>query len=159
METNIQKSKRPSLRFNENEIKLALKAMDKLEKPLNLMYYLMEREDEQPFVLIFISAKNIELEKFLDREKRDTDLLFEIDDTRNLFAVVCQETKVDGAYRFAERLLRNLIEENADTVYCIELEVRSTKHDVKDVIFKSVERYITSIKENKEGEIVFRSLH
>ncbi|HHD79161.1 MAG TPA: hypothetical protein ENK98_05960 [Epsilonproteobacteria bacterium] len=159
MSEKVKQTRRPSLRFNEAEIKLSLAVMEKMEKPLELMYYLMEREHEKPFVLILISAKDIELESLLRSEKRDTDLLFEIDESKNLFALICQETKVDGGYRFAERLLRSLLLNNAHTLYCTEMEVRSTKYDIKEVIFKAIESYITAKKEKKESEIVFRSLH
>jgi recombinational DNA repair protein RecR len=151
-------TRRPTLRFNESEIKLALSVMDKMEKPIELMYYLMDREREKPFVILLISAENIELESLLSQEKRDTDLLFTIDESKNIYALICQETKVDGAYRFAERLLRTLVLNNAHSIYCTEMEIRSTKYAIKEVIFKSIESYITANKEKKEGEIIFRSL-
>ena len=159
MSADAKKTRRPSLRFNESEIKLALSVMDKMEKPIELMYYLMEREHEKPFVIILISAKDIELGSLLKSEKRDTDLLFEIEETKSLFALICQETRVDGGYRFAERLLRSVVSNNGHSVYCTEMEVRSTKYAIKEVIFKSIESYITALKENKESEIVFRSLN
>ncbi len=156
MSETSTKTRRPSLRFNEKEIKLALKMMEKMEKPIELMYYLMEREDEKPFVIILLSAKEIELASLIRTEKRDTDLLFNIDENQNLFALICQETKVDGGYRFAERLLRTVVLDNGHSVYCTEMEIRSTKYDIKEVIFKAIENYISAKKEN---EIVFRSLH
>jgi len=61
MSEEVKKTRRPSLRFNESEIKLALSVMENMEKPIELMYYLMERENEKPFVIILISAKDIEL--------------------------------------------------------------------------------------------------
>jgi len=159
MNEKIKKSRRPNLRFNESEIKLSLSVMEQMEKPIELMYYLMEREHEKPFVIILISAKEIDLAYLLKKEKRDTDLLFDIDAEKNLFALICQETRVDGGYRFAERLLRSITLENAHTIYCTEMEVRSTKYAIKEVVFKSIESYITACKEKKESEIVFRSLH
>jgi len=159
MSEETKKSRRPSLRFNESDIKLALSVMKKMEKPLEIMYYLMETEREKPFVIILISAEDIKLKKLLKSEKRDTDLLFRVNKVQNLFALICQETKVDGGYRFAERLLRSLVLNNANTIYCSEMEVRSTKYDIKDVIFKSIEGYADAKKEEKENEIIFRSLH
>jgi hypothetical protein len=155
---NDQAVRRPSLRFNESEIKLSLNVMDKMQKPIELMYYLLKRENENPFVIIFISAENIELESILEKEKRDTDLLFEIDKSANLCALICQETKVDGAYRFSERILRTLKAENANEIYCTQMEVRTTRYEIKDVVFKAIESYIIAKKENKESEIIFRTL-
>jgi len=159
MSEEAKKARRPSLRFNESEIKLALSVMEKMEKPIELMYYLMEREHEKPFVIMLISAVDIDVESLLNEEKRDTDLLFKIDEERNIYALICQETKVDGGYRFAERLLRTLVLHNAHTIYCTEMEVRSTRYDIKEVIFKAIESYINAHKEQKESEIVFRSLN
>ena len=159
MSDEARKTRRPNLRFDESEIKLALTMMEKLKKPMEVMYYLMERENEKPFVLILLSAKDVELGSLLETEKRDTDLLFEIDKEKNLFALICQETRVDGGYRFAERLLRTLELNNAHAVYCTEIEVRSTLYDIKEIIFKSIESYINVKKEQREGEIVFRSLY
>jgi len=158
MSEDVKKTRRPSLRFNESEIKLALSVIEKMEKPIELMYYLMDREHEKPFVIILISAEDIEVASLLEEEKRDTDLLFEIDENKKLFALICQETKVDGGYRFAERLLRSLISNNAHTIYCTEMEIRSTKYAIKEVIFKSIESYIMAKKEKKKSEIIFRSL-
>jgi hypothetical protein len=155
---NDKAVRRPSLRFNESEIKLSLNVMDKMQKPIELMYYLLKRENENPFVIIFISAENIELESILEKEKRDTDLLFEIDKSANLCALICQETKVDGAYRFSERILRTLKAENANEIYCTQMEVRTTRYEIKDVVFKAIESYIIAKKENKESEIIFRTL-
>ena len=133
--------------------------MEQLEKPLELMYYLMERDYENPFVMILISADDDNIESTLGSQKRNTDLLFKIDDERNLLALICQETKVDGGYRFAERLVRTLVFNKADTIYCTEIEVRSTKYEIKEIIFKAIESYITAIKEEKKGEIIFRSMY
>lgn len=159
MSQEVKQARRPSLRFNESEIKLALSVIEKMQKPLELMYYLMERENEKPFVLMLISANDIDVVSLLKSEKRDTDLLFEIDKGQSLYSLICQETKVDGAYRFAERLLRTLVLHNAHTIYCTEMEVRSTRYDIKEVVFKLIESYINAKKEKKESEIVFRSLN
>jgi len=153
-----KQARRPKLRFNEAEIKLALSVMGQLEKPIELMYYLMERENEKSFVIIFLSGDGIELESIIKLEKRDTDLLYTLDKSKNLFALICQETKVDGAYRFAERLMRNLILNNATEIYCSELEVRSSKHPAQEIIFKSIENYNKLKKDKKENEIIFHSL-
>lgn len=153
-----KKVRRPKVRFNESEIKLVLSLMDKLQKPIELMYYLMERENETSFVIILLSGNGIKLEKTVKLGKRDTDLLYTIDKDKNLFALICQETKVDGAYRFAERLLKKLIVNNITQIYCSEIEVRLTKHPVQEVIFKSIENYNKIKKDKKENEIIFYSL-
>ncbi len=158
MGEEVEKKRRPTLRFTESDIMLALAMNNKLEKPMELLYYLMIREKETPFVLILLSAQDIALETILKQEKRDTDLLFEIDKEKNLYVLLCQETKVDGGYRFAERLVRTLVLDNAHSIYCTEIEVRSTKYNIKEVIFKAIESYISARSQGKEKEIIFRSL-
>lgn len=158
MGEKIKRMKRPSLRFNESEIKLALDVIEKMYRPIELMYYLSERAQEDPFVILFISAEDIDLEEILYEEKRDTDILFKIDKERHLFSIICQETKVDGAYRFAERLLNVVVDKGGTFVYCSELEVRSSKYAINEIIFKAIEIYLHAVKEKRGNIIHFSSL-
>lgn len=160
MDKNLDKKyvRRPKIRFNESEIKLAFSVMEQLKKPLELMYYFMEQESEKSFVIIFLSAKGIDVDSIVKLEKRDTDLWYILDKGSNLYALLCQETKVDGAYRFAERLLDNMTRNNATDIYCSELEILSTKYPIEEVIFKSIENYNKLKQDKKENEIVFHSL-
>ena len=158
MSEDVKKTRRPSLRFNESKIKLILDVMEDMEKPLELMYYFLEKDPRKIFVMMLISANDVNVEEVLIKEKRDTDILFGIEEGRNIFALVCQETKVDGGYRFAERILRTLKKQEAKDIYCVEIEVRNTRYSGKDVIIKSVEKYIMAENEKREGEIHFHSL-
>jgi len=154
----INRVKRPKLRLNEDAIVLSLSILKKMEKPIELMYYLMEHEDEQTFVIMFISAKNVKLKKLLKKEKRDTDLLLTINKEDNLYALICQETKVDGAYNFSKRLMDSIHAKKGSEVYCTETEIRSTHYRVNEIIFKSVESYVSAKKDKRMNEIIFRSL-
>lgn len=93
------------------------------------------------------------------KEKRDTDILFEIDEEASLYAIVCQNTKIDGGYYFADRVLRSMILDKGEDIYCTELEVRTTVHNIKYVILKLIETFIKSKQDKKQGEIVFKTLH
>ena len=106
------------LRLNGNEIQLAVKMLDKLEAMIDIIYYMMENENQQAFVLMLLTAKDTELSTLLDREKRETDILLEIDKEEPLYAMLCQDTKVDGGYRFAERLIRNIQLDKGSDIYC-----------------------------------------
>jgi hypothetical protein len=158
MGEEVKKTRRPSLRFNELEIKLILSVMENMEKPLELMYYFLEKDPKKTFVMMLVSAQDVNTEVLLDKEKRDTDLLFSVDEEKNLFALICQETKVDGGYRFAERILKTLISQEAKDIYLIEVEVRNTRYEVKDLIMKSVEKYLIAKKEKRENQIHFHTL-
>lgn len=153
-----RRKRKRSLRFDEVDIKLALSVLDKLEKPLELLYYLMRREHERPFVIMLLSADEVKLDTLLESEKRDTDLLFEMDKEYSLYALICQETKIDGGYRFAERFHRTLESNNAKNVYSVEIEVGSAKYEIKEVIFKLIETYMKAVNDERKGEIIFHSL-
>lgn len=148
-----------SLKFSGKEIQLAAKMLDTLQTTIDIVYYLMEQEHEQSFVLMLMTAKDIDLQALLTKEKRDTDILYEIDKEGSLYVMLCQDTKVDGGYRFAERVIRNILLDNGNEVYCTELEIKSTHYKPKQVILKLLETFIKSKQMNKTGEIVFRSLH
>jgi hypothetical protein len=146
------------LRFNGKEIQLAVTMLDKLEATIDIMYYLMENENQQAFVLMLLTAQDVDLSSLLDREKRETDILFEIDKEESLYVMLCQDTKVDGGYRFAERLIRTMQLDKGSDIYCTELEVRATHFTPKQVILKLLETFAKSKASNKTNEIVFRSL-
>lgn len=148
-----------TIKFKGKEIEFAAKMLDTMQTTIDIVYYLMEQEHEQPFVLMLITAKDIDLQALLTKDKRDTDILFEIDKEESLYVILCQDTKVDGGYRFAERVIRNILSGDGKEVYCAQLEIRSTQHKSKLVILKLLEMFIKSKHENKSGEIVFRSLH
>jgi hypothetical protein len=148
-----------NLRFNGKEIELAVKMLDKLQTTIDIIYYLMEHENEQAFVLMLLTAQDVDLNTLLEKEKRDTDILFEIDKEESLYVMLCQDTKVDGGYRFAERVIHNIQLDNGKDIYCTELEVRATHYSSKQVVLKLLETFVKSKLENKSNEIVFRSLN
>jgi hypothetical protein len=148
-----------NLRFTGKEIQLAVKLLDELQTTIDIVYYLMEQEKEQAFVLMLLTAKDIDLNSLLNNEKRETDILFEIDKEDAIYAMVCQDTKVDGGYHFAERVMRNIQLDEGKDIYCTELEVRATHYSAKHVVLKLLETFVKSKELNKSNEIVFRSLN
>jgi len=153
-----RKKLKKDLRFNEVGIKLALSVLDKLEKPLELLFYLMRNENEKSFVIMLLSAEDVDLESLINKEKRDTDILFEMDKERSLYALICQETKIDGGYRFAERMYKSLAKEDAKDVYSVEIEIGSPKYTIKEVTFKLIETYLKALKDERKNEIIFHSM-
>jgi len=148
-----------NLRFTGDDIVLTSILMDKLTNAIDIVYYLMDHQNEDTFVLLLIKAENIELEVLLESEKRDSDILFEIDKEKSTYAMLCQDTKVDGGYRFAERMIGNIISKDGTDIYCAELEVRSTNYKLRGVILKLVETFIKAQQEGKSGEIIYKSLN
>jgi len=148
-----------TLRFSGKEIELAVDILDRLETTIDIMYYLMDLEKDQSFVLILLTANDVELNELLLNEKRDTDILFEIDEKESIYVMLCQDTKVDGGYRFAERLISKIQADEGKDIYCTELEVRVRHYSPKQVVLKLLETFVKSKHLNKSNEIIFRSLH
>ena len=151
--------KKNYLKYTPNEIMLAAKIYERLLSTLEVNYYLMNRDKEQDFLLLLLSANKTNVEGLLEKEKRDTDLIIAIDESTNLYALVCQDTKVNGGYAFGERLLRNIVLDGGTDIYCTELDVRTTSYKVKDVLFHLIDIFTKSKRDRRVGEIIFGSLH
>ena len=147
------------IRFTKEDIKLATAMLDDVKTTIEMIYFLMNRGDEEAFVIILLDAGGADIADLIDKQKRDTDILFELDEERHVYALVCQDTKVDGGYHFSERLLKVMRGEHIDAPYCIELEVRNTVHDIKYLIYKSIRMLAEVRKENRFGEILFKTVH
>jgi len=147
------------LRYTAKEITLAVDMVKELENTIDMMFYLMNNSAGNNFVLMLIRADNIELKELLEKEKRDTDIVYEIDKDDSVCAMICQETKVDGGYRFAERIIRNINLDEGANIYCAELEVRTTKYSSKDIIFRIVDAFVKARQTEKTGEIIFKSIY
>jgi len=159
MEIRENEMKRDHIRFDADDISLAAKMLDKLTSTIDIVYYLMERGEERAFVVMLVTAKNIDVKKTLEDEKRNTDILFEVDKEASLYAIVCQDTKVDGGYHFADRVVHSMQLDKGEDIYCAQLEVRTTIHDIKYVIFKLIETFIKAQQEKRHGAIVFKTLY
>jgi len=151
--------RKKDLRYTAKDITLAVNMVKELECSIDMMFYLMNSSSENTFVLMLVSADNIDLKKLLEKEKRDTDIVYDIDKDESICAMICQETKVDGGYRFAERIIRNINLDKGENIYCAELEVRTTKFSSKDVVFRVVDAFVKAKQEERSGEIIFKSIY
>lgn len=148
-----------NIRFKKHDIALASSMIDKMSTTIDLLYYLISRGEERSFVIMLISADEVNLKTLICSQKRDTDILFDIEQNESLYALICQDTKVDGAYMFAQRLVKNLKKEGATNIYCAELEVKSAKNDIKYIIFRAIESYVDAVQNKKDSEIVFKTIN
>jgi len=148
-----------NLKYTAKEINLALSMHKELEDVLDIMFYLMQSRRENTFVIILLSANNVSLNEILEKSKRDTDLLYEINKEESIYAMICQETEVDGGYHFAQRIIENIHSEKGDEIYCAELEVRTNKYSIKDIVFRTVDTYLKAKHENKSAEVIYKSVY
>jgi hypothetical protein len=159
MQLRENEKKEGHIRFNSYYISLIAKMLDSMSSTIDIMYFLMERREERAFVAMLVSAKEIDMYALIEREKRDTDIMFELDAEENLYTLICQDTKIDGGYHFAERLLRKMSEAGGKEIYCTELEVRSTGYKTSYIVYRLMELFVKA-KENKmEREVVFKALN
>ncbi|MEA1954548.1 MAG: hypothetical protein U9O24_09175 [Campylobacterota bacterium] len=152
-------NRRNNIRFDADDISLAATMLEKLSSTIEIMYYLMERGEERSFVFMLISADNADINQLLLNEKHNTDMVFEIDKEKAIYVVICQDTKIDGGYYFADRVVHHLITDNADNIYCTELEIRVSTYDIKYIIFRLLEVYKEAVRDEKEGNIIFKTLN
>jgi len=147
------------VKYTAKEINMAIHMKKELEDVLDIMFYLMQNSRENTFVTILISAKNIALKEVLEKEKRDTDLVYDIDKDESICAMICQETEVDGGYHFAQRIIENITAVEGKEIYCSVLEVKTNKYSAKDIIFRTLNTYLKARHEEKSGQIIFKSLY
>jgi len=159
MKPRVSSGQNSNLRYTEKEITLATNMIKELKDALDLMFYLMDHSSDNSFVLMLITAEKVDLKKILKEEKRNTDIVYDIDKDECVCAMICQETKVDGGYRFAERIIRNIRLDMGEDIYCSEIEVRTSKYSAKDIIFRVVDGFVKARYEEKSGEIVFKSVY
>ncbi len=153
--------KRGQIAFTERELQLGLKMIDKLEKITEMMLYFLDRERVK-FTYILLCADDENFESFLNKEKRDTDLLIPIDEEKTLYAIVCQETDIEGGYRFAERIIRLLeIDMHRECLHCNVMTVSSTHYNAQAIIFHLLEAYLKLNKidaADRRSQIDFQTL-
>jgi len=126
---------------------------------IEIVYYCMDHGEKSSIVVMLLTAEELDLYKLLKKEKRDTDILVEIDKNESLYAIICQDTQIDGGYHFAERILNSMKDADAKDIYCSALEVRTTRDDIRYIIFKLTEIFVKSRREGISGEIIFKSLN
>ena len=160
MSSNVPE-KRGHIAYTENELLLGLRMMDKLEKITDMMLYFLDKQHVK-FTYILMCSEDKNFESFLREQKRDTDLLIPINEKQTLYAIVCQETDIEGGFVFAERIIRLLdIDEHCECPYPIVLTVSSTSHSPQQIIFHLLEGYLALRKKDpaeRHTQIEFLSL-
>ena len=154
------KSKRGQIVYSEKELLLGLKMMERLEKITDMMLFLLKHRNLY-FSYILISANEKNLKTTLRQEKRETDLLMPIDTNMNLYAIICQETKIEGGYRFSERLIRTLEVEGGSEHkhHCVVLTVSSLTHSFREIVFHLLDIYISQQNDKKrQAQITLRTI-
>lgn len=143
--------------IKETDFKKLIKMLDKLQHGVGVLYYLMDHNKKGTFTIALISASDIKLKKHISKSKRDTDILIKID--KKLYALLCQDTEVDGGYYFVQRLVKTIKEAGGKDIYCAEIEIKNTKHQIQEIIFRLLNMYQRAKANKADGEIRFYALN
>ena len=146
-----QKYKRGHIAYAEDELLLGMKMMEKLEKITDIMLYFLDRESLK-FTYIFIQVNDEKFEEFLHNTKRNTDVLIPVSKEDMIYAIVCQETDIEGGYRFAERIIRLVeVEEGKEVLLCNGMTVSATHFSTQQIILRLLEKYLKHKNEYSEN--------
>jgi len=151
----FERRNKNDLSFHEDEIKLAKIIMDQARTTLEFLYFLMDHRGKLSFTMILLSADDLALESLLQEEKRQTDILLEVDKENNLYMLLCQSTDLEGGEQFAEILMSSIRMHGGNSSYCVETELKTTSYTIQEVIFTMVEKYIEIKRENEFNKVFF----
>ena len=144
--------------YDEEVFKMAIKLYESCEIPLEILYHLMKSKKLQSFSAIIVQSKYPDFGSFLERNKRKTDFLFRIDERQNAFAMLCQETRVDGGFYFIKRLNEVLESETGkgDIVAAI-VAMESTNYTIHDLMFFMLDTYL-KVLDDEEKNVIYRTI-
>jgi hypothetical protein len=142
VERMIQNGKRGHIAYTEEELLLGLTMMEKLEKLTDMMRYFLEHKNIK-FTYLMMHVEDPDFESFINKQKRATDVLVPIEPEKGLYVIVCQETNIEGGYRFAERIIRELeVIREKRCISCNVLTVSTAHYTTQQVILYLLERYV-----------------
>ncbi len=127
--------------YSEKYISYIAYFVEEIENHVNVLYHFMERRKIKGFTLILMASENINIREMIQREKRDTDIIIKHNIEENRLAVLCQDTKVDGGYYFAKRVIEKVKKEYGEDVYCSEISVEKPYYPIVDLVIKSMEMF------------------
>jgi hypothetical protein len=142
-------------RFYGEDIEMTVKLIDKIEKPIKILYYLMNQQSEESFVVILLSAQNLDLYQILMQEKRETDMIFEVDKESSLYAVICQDTKVDGGYYYFDRATKAIFANGGEEIYSTIIGVKKPNYPIEGIALKLIETFSKARKDSHSLENIF----
>jgi len=141
--------------FPEDEVKLAKTMMDALGTTMEFFHYLINHRGKSSITMILLSADNLKLDNLLPKWKRQTDILFELDKTNNVYVIICQSTDRDDGKQFAEILMSNIHMHGGNDTYCVVSEAETMTYPIQEVIFKMLEKYMIIKEEQKANKVFF----
>jgi len=155
-------SKRKEIDYTEQDLLLGVDIMRELKDVTDLLLHLKEHKNLKFSYILLHSTKDNFMD-FIKEQKRDTDLAFHLSERESLYCLVCQETDVEGGYRFAERIMKsfNLDIDNSLDFYASVLFVDTNKYDAKNILFKLIDAFSESRRQDpkwRKGQITYKTI-
>lgn len=155
-------AKRKKIDYSESDILLGVDIIDKLKKVTDVLLYIKEHKNLKFSYILFHSTKK-DFFSYIQKQKRDTDLAFHLSEEEYLYCLVCQETDIQGGYRFAERLMKsfNIDVDNSLDFYANVLFVDSNKYDSMGVLFELIDSYSEAKRQDpkwRKGQITYKTI-
>jgi hypothetical protein len=155
-ESNKRQNEKSGIK--EKDFKRLIRLLDKLQHGVEILYYLINSGRGGTFTVSLISASNIKLKKHISQKKRSTDILIKIEKKSGLYALICQDTEVDGGYYFMQRLVKTIHEQGGTDIYCAEVGIKNTDHKIQEIIFRLLNMYQRTVAQKEDGEISYYAL-
>ena len=153
-----RKNENRKLEYDDKAMELGVRFYKESEIPLDLLYHLMKSHRLRSFSAIMLHSDMENFGEFLKKEKRKTDLLYEINAEKNIYALFCQETQVDGGFYFIKRLANLMGERGVNDIRAAIIGIESTKYPVKDLMFIILDTFIRASAPEAEEKIIFRTV-
>jgi hypothetical protein len=153
-----RKNENRKLDYDEAAMKLGIAFYEKCELAIDLLYHLMKSKRLQSFSAILLHTEMEGLGEFLQRQKRKTDLLYPIDPEAKIYALLCQETQVDGGYYFIKRLTKLMEAEGSHEVHAAIIGVEGTRYPIRDLLFIILDTFIKANTPETEESIIYRTV-
>jgi len=144
--------------YNADELMLGINLYEKTDSIIEVLYHLMKYGRLKSFSVILTHSPMDNFGDFLEKEKRDTDILIEVDAGKNVYALLCQETQVDGGYYFVRRLTQASQKFEKNKIIATVTALESIRYDIKDVIFIILDSYLKLLEGDGKHDIVYRTL-
>ena len=147
------------LEYTDEMLHLAISYYQKTEIAIDFLYHLVKSHKLKVFTSIILKSNYADFGSFLQKNKRKTDILFLIGEEQNTYALLCQETKVDGGVYFMKRLENELhkIEKKAEINASV-VAIESSKYAIRDLLFIVFDNFNKALN-GEDGPIIYRTIH
>ena len=151
---------RSSVRLDNDEraMYLAVKLYEEAGRFLSLFDKMLEKGAIESYSLILTMSNYEDFGNFLDKKKRRSDLLLEVDKENNIYALICSETEVGGGYYFYKRLSGDLYRNTEEEIFASVLSVEAKVPDIWELVYDVTAPFIElSFNDFKPQDIVLNT--